>query len=42
MRKIDEDESSYYSNNMLNLAFIAENSQEIRDLESKSLAGSIS
>lgn len=38
MRKLEEDESSYYSNNKLNLAFIAEDS---KDIESISLSGSV-
>lgn len=37
MRKLVEDESSYYSDNKLNLAFIAEDS---KDIESISLSGS--
>ena len=38
MRKLEEEESSYYSNNKLNLAFIAEDS---KDIESISLSGSV-
>lgn len=41
MRKIDEDDSSYYSNNRLNIAFIAD-SKEVRDMESRSVSGSVS
>lgn len=39
MRKIEEDDSSYYCNNQLNLGFIADNAKEI---DSMSASGSVS